>query len=521
MTPAASSAARLAAASALGAVAVAAFGDWPLFPLPLLALAALDWLWLRAPSPRAAAALGLAFGLGHFLVGVSWVYVSLHDFGGLPAPIAGLATIVFCLILAAYPAAVGWAQAKLTAPAPERLAGPAPARLALPVAARLMLVIPAAWVLAEWLRGWIFTGFPWLALGYSQLDGPLAGFAPVAGVFGMSFLAAAVAGALLALFVTRGSARIAAIATIGAIAAGGWGLRAIDWSAPYGEPLDVALLQGNIPQELKFVPGRYQATLDTYARLAGSTNARLVVLPETAIPRFLDDVDPVYIETLTAPVAARGGDVLVGVPVLDRARRYYNAVVSFGASPQQMYAKSHLVPFGEFVPTGFGWLVAMMRIPLGEFARGAPDQQPLAVAGQRAAVNICYEDAFGEEIIRQLPAATLLVNVSNVAWFGDSLAPAQHLRISRTRAVETGRYMLRATNTGVTAIVAPDGAVVGRLPSFTEGVLEGRVRGRTGATPYAAAGNAPVVLGCLVILAAAAARARAKRRRDADLGAGA
>ena len=511
MTAAASSAARLAAASALGAVAVAAFGDWPLFPLPLLALAALDWLWLRAPSPRAAAALGFAFGLGHFLVGVSWVYVSLHDFGGLPAPIAGLATIVFCVILAAYPAAVGWAQAKLAAPA----------RLAPPVAARLVLVIPAAWALAEWLRGWIFTGFPWLALGYSQLDGPLAGFAPVAGVFGVSFLAAAVAGALLALFVARGAARIVAVATIGAITAGGWGLRAIDWTTPYGEALDVALLQGNIPQELKFVPGRYQATLDTYARLAGSTKARLVVLPETAIPRFLDDVDPVYLETLTAPVAARGGDVLVGVPLLDKARRYYNAVVSFGSSPQQVYAKSHLVPFGEFVPTGFGWLVAMMRIPLGEFARGAPDQQPLAVAGQRVAVNICYEDAFGEEIIRQLPAATLLVNVSNVAWFGDSLAPAQHLRISRTRAVETGRYMLRATNTGVTAIVAPDGVVVGRLPSFTEGVLEGRVRGRTGATPYAEAGNAPVVLVCLIILAAAAVRARTKGRRDADLRAGA
>ena len=512
MTPAASRAARLAAACApgaasmaLGAVAVAAFGDWLLFPLPLLALAALYWLWLRAPSPRAAATLGFAFGLGHFLVGVSWVYVSIHDFGGLPAPIAGFATIVFCAILAAYPAAVGWAQAKLAAP----------------VAVRLMLVIPAAWALTEWLRGWLLTGFPWLALGYSQLDGPLAGFAPVAGVFGVSLLTAVVAGALLALFVTRSAARIAAIATIGAIAAGGWALRAIDWTVPYGEPLAVALLQGNIPQELKFVPGRYQATLDTYARLAGSTSARLVVLPETAIPRFLHEVDPVYLETLTAPAAARGGDVLVGVPVLDQARRYYNAVVSFGASPQQMYAKSHLVPFGEFVPTGFGWLVAMMRIPLGEFARGAPDQQPLAVAGQRVAVNICYEDAFGEQIIRQLPAATLLVNASNVAWFGDSLAPAQHLRIARTRAIETGRYMLRATNTGVTAIVAPDGAVAGRLPSFTEGVLEGRVRGRTGETPYAVAGNAPVVLVCLVILAAAAVRARAKRRRDADLGAGA
>jgi apolipoprotein N-acyltransferase len=355
MTPAASSAARLAAASALGAIAVAAFGDWPIFPLPLLALAALDWLWLRAASPRAAAALGFAFGLGHFLVGVSWVYISLHDFGGLSAPIAGLATIVFCLILAAYPAAVGWAQAKLAAPAPARLAAPAPVRLALPVAVRLMLVIPAAWALAEWLRGWILTGFPWLALGYSQLDGPLAGFAPVAGVFGVSFLAAAVAGALLALFVTRGAARIAAVATIGAITVGGWGLRAIDWTTPYGEPLDVALLQGNIPQELKFVPGRYQATLDAYARLAGSTNARLVVLPETAI-RASSRGGAGYLERLKAIVAARGGDLLVGVPILDPERRYYNAVVSLGTSPTQAYAKSHLVPFGEFLPPGSaGW----------------------------------------------------------------------------------------------------------------------------------------------------------------------
>jgi apolipoprotein N-acyltransferase len=340
-------------------------------------------------------------------------------------------------------------------------------------------------------------------------------------VFGVSFLGAAVAGGLVTLATAGLAARIVAIGAIGAIVACGWATRTIDWTTPHGEPLDVALLQGNIPQELKFVPGRYQATLDTYARLAGSTKARLVVLPETAIPRFLVDVDPAYLETLAGPVAARGGDVLVGVPVLDRERRYYNAVVSLGASPQQAYAKSHLVPFGEFVPTGFRWLVAMMRIPLGEFARGAPDQAPLAVAGERVAVDICYEDAFGEEIIRQLPAATLLVNVSNVAWFGDSLAPAQHLRIARMRAVETGRYMLRATNTGVTAIVAPDGSVAGRLPSFTEGVLEGRVRGRTGATPYAATGNAPIILASLAIVAVAVVRARAKRRQDADLQAGA
>jgi apolipoprotein N-acyltransferase len=503
-----SSAARLAAACVLGAISVAAFGDWPLFPLPVAALAGLLWLWRGAASPRAAGLLGFAFGAGLFLAGVSWIYVSLHHYGMMPAALAGIATLALCLYLALYPAAVGWAQAMLPVGQPIRL----------------MLVIPALWTAAEWLRGWVLTGFPWLALGYSQLDGPLAGFAPVAGVFGVSLLAAAVAGALVAIGTMRGPARIVAVVAVAAIALGGAGLRTRDWTTSHGAPLGVALLQGNIPQELKFVPGRYQATLDAYARLAASSRAHLVVLPEIAIPRFLDDVDPVYLESLAAPALARGGDVLVGVPVLDRDRRYYNAVVSFGAAPKQAYAKSHLVPFGEFVPPGFGWLVAWLRIPLGEFARGAATQPPLDVAGQRVAVNICYEDAFGEEIIRPLPDATLLVNVSNVAWFGDSLAPAQHLRIARMRALETGRYMLRATNTGVTAIVAPDGAVAARLASFTEGVLEGQVHGRTGATPYVSIGNAPVVLACLAVVAGAllaARRGRPKRRSDADLRAGA
>jgi apolipoprotein N-acyltransferase len=176
--------------------------------------------------------------------------------------------------------------------------------------------------------------------------------------------------------------------------------------------------------------------------------------------------------------------------------------VTLSAAPRQSYAKDHLVPFGEFIPPGFAWVLGILKIPLSDFSRGGADQTPLAVAGQRVAVNVCYEDAFGEEIIRQLPEATLLVNVSNVAWFGDSLAPAQHLRISRMRALETGRPMLRATNTGVTAIIDAQGDVVARLPQFTEGVLKGEVRGRTGATPYVRAGNYPVLaLSALCILA--------------------
>ena len=226
------------------------------------------------------------------------------------------------------------------------------------------------------------------------------------------------------------------------------------------------------------------------------------MLPETAIPRFLDAVDPGYLKNIAQIAAERRADVLIGVPIRDSEGRYFNSVVSVGASPSQRYDKSHLVPFGEFVPPGFGWIVKTFAIPLSDFSLGPESPKPLALAGQLVAPNICWEDAFGEEIIRQLPQATLLVNVSNVAWFGDSLAPAQHLQISRMRALEAGRAMLRATNTGVTAIIDPRGRVVARLPQFTEGILEGEVRGYAGASPYVKFGNAPTVLMCVVLLGA-------------------
>jgi len=486
--------ARLLAALVAGAASIAGFGDWPLFYVPLASFAILVWLWLRASSAREAAWIGFAFGAALFLGGVSWVYVSLHDFGMMPAPLAAIATVLFCAFLSLYPAVAGYLQ--------SRIGGAA--------ALRALVLIPGLWTLAEWLRGWIFTGFPWLALGYSQLDSPLAGYAPVAGVFGISFLTALAAGCI-ALAVRCERPAWLPIGLLVIVAAGGIALARIDWTMPRGEPESVALLQGNIPQSLKFVPGRYESTLATYARLAESTDARLVVMPETAIPRFLEAVDPEYLERLRRRAAAVNGDVLVGVPMRDTRGRYYNAVVSIGASPRQTYAKDHLVPFGEFIPPGFGWVLAILKIPLSDFSAGGRNQQPLVVAGQRVAVNVCYEDAFGEEIIRQLPEATLLANVSNVAWFGDSLAPAQHLRISRMRALETGRPMLRATNTGVTAIIDSQGDVVSRLPMFTEGVLSGKVQGRTGATPYVLAGNYLAVVLSLVCIGVGIWAARRER----------
>jgi apolipoprotein N-acyltransferase len=480
--------AAIAAALAAGALTVAGFAPLAVFPLPLLTLAALLLVWLRAATPQAAFRTGVAFGAGLFGVGASWVYVSLHDFGMMPAPLAAIGTLAYCAILSLYPAAAGWCLARL------RLGRPASALFAFPV----------LWTLFEWLRGWIFTGVSWLALGYSQVDSPLAGFAPVVGTYGVSFVTALCAGLLVIVVAGSGKARLAAGAAL--VFAFGLGqlARQIDWTSPQGTPLKVALLQGNIPQDLKFQPDRYAATLATYKRLIEASQGQLIVLPETAIPRFLDAVDPGYLRDIARIALERRADILVGVPIRDPDGRYFNSVISVGASPSQRYDKAHLVPFGEFAPPGFGWLVKTFAIPLSNFSLGPKNPKPLALGGQLVAPNICWEDAFGEEIIRQLPEATLLVNVSNVAWFGDSLAPAQHLQISRMRALETGRTMLRATNTGVTAIIDPRGRVVARLPQFTEGILEGEVRGYAGASPYVKFGNTPIVLMCVVLLGALA-----------------
>ncbi len=477
--------AAIAAALVAGALTVAGFAPLAVFPLPFLTLAGLLLIWLRAGA-QAAFWAGFAFGVGLFGVGASWVYVSLHDFGMMPAPLAAIATLAYCAILSLYPAAAGWCLARL---------------VRAPLTAAL-IAFPAAWTLFEWLRGWVFTGVPWLALGYSQVDSPLAGFAAVIGVYGVSFATVLCAGLLV--LVTTGSLKARLTGGVALVFAFGLGqlLKQIEWTSLQGAPLKVALLQGNIPQDLKFQADRYAMTLSIYKRLIEASKGQLIVLPETAIPRFLDAVDPSYLKDIAKIAAERGADVLIGVPIRDLEGRYFNSVVSVGASPSQRYDKSHLVPFGEFVPPGFGWIVKTFAIPLSDFSLGPEHPRPLALTGQLVAPNICWEDAFGEEIIRQLPEATLLVNVSNVAWFGDSLAPAQHLQISRMRALETGRTMLRATNTGMTAIIDSRGRLVARLPQFTEGVLEGEVQGHSGATPYVRVGNYPIVLACLALIAA-------------------
>jgi apolipoprotein N-acyltransferase len=484
-------------AAAAGALTVAGFAPMSVFPLPIATLCAMLFLWRNA-TPRAAFLGGFAFGAGLFGVGASWVYVSLHEFGMMPAPLAAIATVAYCAILSLYPAGVGWCLSRL------RTGSLASAAVA----------FPALWTLFEWWRGWMFTGVPWLALGYSQVDSPLAGIAPLAGVYGVSFATALCAGLLYAAITGTGRARVSSVLALVLAFALGQLLKQIDWTSAQGSPVRVALLQGNISQDLKFQAGRYAATLTLYKKLVESSDARLIVLPETAIPRFLDAVDPGYLKDIAGSAAGRGADVLIGVPIRDPDGRYFNSVISVGASPSQRYDKAHLVPFGEFVPWGFHWIVKTVAIPMSDFSLGPEKPRPLSLAGQRVAPNICWEDAFGEEIIHQLPEATLLVNVSNVAWFGDSLAPSQHLQISRMRAIETGRTMLRATNTGVTAIIDPRGKVVARLAQFTEGVLAGEAQGYTGASPYVRWGNVPIVVISIALVALAVYRRRALGRHS-------
>jgi apolipoprotein N-acyltransferase len=475
-----------------GAATVLAFAPIGLYPVALATFALLVHLWMHAAPSRAFAA-GYWFGLGMFGAGVSWVYVSLHNYGGMPMPLAALATAVFCAFLALFPAAAGWLQARIPAPP----------------WARACLLIPAAWTLLEWLRGWVLTGFPWLSAGYAAVGWPLQGYAPLGGVFALSFLTVSIAGMAWLLARRRWAAAVPLLALL----AGGEALRAVQWSTPVGAPVSVALLQGNVAQDLKWRPERYARILDAYARLAEPSQARLIVFPETAIPRFYDAIERDYLARLEAVARRNGGDLLLGVPYRTPAGEYFNSAVTLGESPRQAYHKHHLVPFGEFVPPGFRWMLDLVHIPLSDFTRGSLEQPPLAVASQRIAVNICYEDAFGEEIARRAADATLLVNMSNVAWFGDSLAPGQHLQIGQLRALETGRMHLAATNTGITAAIDRDGRVLARLPQFAEGRLEIAAQGYAGTTPYVRLRDWPVVIASLLALAIAAFIARRRATR--------
>jgi apolipoprotein N-acyltransferase len=452
-----------------------------LFILAPVALA-IFFVQLLDGDPRQVFLRGYVFGVGFFGIGVSWVAVSMYRFGNMGAWLSALATLLFVLFLALFPAFMA------------RLSRRYFARLS--TAWQLLLVLPVLWVLLEWVRGWFMTGFPWLLLGYSQTDSPLAGLAPITGVYGLSWVVALSAGLLVLAWRWTGRRRLAPLAVLLVV----WGVSAlldgVEWSQPAGEPFTASLIQGNVPQNLKWRPEQRQPTIDLYTRLTREHwSSQVVLWPETALPAYYHQAER-FLAGLAKEGEAVGSTLVLGLPVMadPETGRYYNSVVRAG-EPPQFYHKQHLVPFGEYIPLKgvLGTLLDILRVPMANFSRGESHQPLLTVAGHKTGVSICYEDAFGEEVIQGLPEAELLINVSNDAWFGDSFAPHQHLQMARMRAMETARPMLRATNNGVSALIDHRGELMAVSPQFQVFVLTGEVQARRGATPYALSGNYPVI----------------------------
>jgi apolipoprotein N-acyltransferase len=474
-----------------------------LWPLQLLTAGLFFWR-LAWATPRRAALLGLVFGTAWQAAGTWWLYISMHRYGGLPAWMAVAAVLLLSSFLSLYLAAAMAAFARW--------------RCGRPLADALLL--SALWLLAEVARALLFTGFPWVASGYAHVDGPLAALAPWVGVYGIGAVAAALAAwpALAAARTPRAAA--VPLAWVAAELLALHLVGAVPFSAPTGT-LSVTLLQGNVAQDEKFSYEHMPKALAwTRAELLAA-RGDLVVGPETVVPLLPSQLDPDYLGPVFDHFRQPGGRVaLIGIPLGDEAVGYTNSVVGVSAATAAepggfyRYDKHHLVPFGEFIPTGFRWFTELMNIPLGDFNRGPLDAPSFVARGERVAPNICYEDLFGEELagrfIDAAQAPTIFANVSNIGWFGDSIAIDQHRHISRMRSLEFQRPMLRATNTGATVVIDHHGAVTASLPPHTQGVLDAQVQGRSGLTPFAwwaaRAGLWPLVALALLTVALRARR---------------
>jgi apolipoprotein N-acyltransferase len=476
-------------------------GIWSAWWLQMLSLATLFALLFARGSERTTPAEGFVivfvYGLAYFALGVGWLYISMHRYGGMAAPLAGAGVILLSSLLASFSALAAALALRLAGPYGHFVLGKSP------MAA--ILLFSASWGLLEWTRSWIFTGFPWIALGYSQIDGPLASAAPALGVYGISVLTALVSGGF-ALLMTQAWLRqwsYSAMACMFMAWVCAFAFAHLDFTTATGKTLTVRLVQGNIPQEMKFDPVRMAATMRYFVKQVRDSKTSLTVLPETAWTTLWDRTPPDIADELSKAIQTSGTRLALGLPAI-QDRQIFNSVALIDArnTITSRYDKTHLVPFGEFVPPGFRWFVDQMHIPLGDFGRGGDQQPLLRHENQWIAFNICYEDLFGEALADQVRrGAQVLINVSNIAWFGDSHALPQHLAIARMRALELGRPMLRATNTGVTASIGSNGKVLAQLAHNQAGNLDVEVASTDGLTPYARFGNWPFLIGSLILMA--------------------
>jgi len=452
----------------LGGALVLAHAPVAFAPVALVALGGLFWLWHGAKSVFHSVQLGLWFGLGFFGAGVSWLISSIYIYANVNLLLAIFATFIFVLFLSLYIAFAGWLAYRLQ----DRGIG-----------ITWVVIMPAIWVLAEWLRATLFEGFPFLLTGNTHIHTWLDGYAPVFGVLGMSWAVAATAGLVLWLYLSR--AWLAASTALASIWLVGAGLQTIEWVKPVGTPIDVALLQGNVPQDKKWLKDAFMPTLKTYVDMTKKNlDADLVVWPETAVPSYYDLVEKGALKSFIKDAQLLETDILIGVITRNKdTGSYYNALVNVH-NPEQQYQKHHLVPFSEFFPFGviLKPLSELFDVPYAEFTAGSETQKPLVLADQPAGLSICYEMAFGEELARTAGQARYLVTVSNDAWFANTLEPAQQVQDAQMRALELGREIARATNTGHTLVLDVKGNIKARLPAYQEGVLRAKVQPYEGET---------------------------------------
>jgi apolipoprotein N-acyltransferase len=463
----------------------------------LLSLACLAAFFkLIATSPKQSVALTWVFGVTWFTCGLCWLYISMHRYGNLASPIAAAGVVAVSFYLSAFYCIASWMARRFS-----------------PVGTMNLWLLASFWLLADMGRGYLFSGFPWLAVGYAQIDTPLVKIAPFLGVYGVGLAVLILAAAGAYLFSTE---RKMAVTIVGILFAAILAINFID-TPPTGtsrRPISVALVQGNVPQDFKFDRARIADTMQSYTSTVEASQAELVVLPETAWTTIWPNTPDSIKDRLAKK--AKTQMIVLGLPYVGQGSIANSvAVIKEDGTLGYRYDKHHLVPFGEYIPFGFEWFVQMMKLPLGNFDRGRIDQPALEIGQDKIAFNICYEDLFGEEIIEAVNnGATILINTSNLAWFGDSHALYQHLQIARMRSIETARPMLRSTNTGTTAHIDIDGSIVAQLPTFQLQTLTTKVVGTTHKTVYVQTGNLPIFLLALAI--ALVSFAKPKRFEDAN-----
>jgi len=491
---------RILLAVAAGGLTVLAFAPFSFYPVAILSLA-LCYALLSGSRPREGFLIGWGFGIGLMGFGIFWIRISLNEYGNMAPWLAYLLTALLMVVAALYYGIAGALTARLGDGL--RLSGP-------------LLAFPAVWVLTEWLRGWLFTGFPWLTIGYTQIDAPLAGLAPIAGVYGISLALALCAGLLWCLIRRRGRVRYAALAGFVLIWLAGTALKGIEWTEPDGRGFRATVVQANIPQSMKWDPDTRISSLRACLGLTRENwDSNLILWPETAVPDFLHEVEDAIIRPLAAEAREQGTELVIGIPVMDlKARLYFNGLISIG-TVRDLYRKRHLVPFGEFIPfrEWLGPIARAFEVPMSNFSAGDAPRPLLRVGERLASASICYEDVFPAEVSEALPEAAYLINVSNDAWFGDSLAPHQHLEMARMRALENERWLLRSTNTGISAILDHRGQIVGRVPLFERGAFSAEIQPRRGATPFVHLGNRLTVGLAVLMLALSIPSARQQRLR--------